>query len=179
MSTRPRQPYRDMRRMADLLVERLAPACRRIEIAGSLRRHRPYCSDIELVAIPKAIPNLLGEPSEYTEVDALLGGWPVEFVKRGPKYQQFVIQGTRLPFVVDLFLQPDPATWGINFLLRTGSSEFSRRMVTGSVHGGFKPSWATVRDGRVWCDGAALPTPEEGDVFELWGMGFVEPTERM
>lgn len=46
------RPLTEARRVADALVAELAPACARIEIAGSIRRCRPLVSDIEIVAIP-------------------------------------------------------------------------------------------------------------------------------
>lgn len=46
---------RALYRAAEALVAALAPACERIEIAGSIRRKRPDPSDIELVAISKTV----------------------------------------------------------------------------------------------------------------------------
>lgn len=162
---------------ARLLVAKLEPACERIEIAGSLRRERPLVSDIELVAIAKPILNLIGEPTERTEVDDLLDTLPVTFTKRGRKYQQFWFDGATLPFYVDLFL-PTRDTWGVVYTLRTGSSEFSERMVTAKSYGGYKPDVYTVEDGRVRMAGMLLPTPEEQDVFDLWQMDWIEPRDR-
>lgn len=178
MSEHPKQPYAAMKRCADLLVERLRPACYRIEIAGSLRRGKPFVSDIELVAIPKPLTNLLGESMEETEVDTLLDGLPVTFTKRGRKYQQFYFDGSQAPFYVDLFLQPDPATWGVNFLIRTGSSDFSQKMMIPLRQGGYKPDGLEIREARLWHNGAMLPTPEERDIFDYYGMRFVEPKDR-
>ena len=39
--------------MAEALVELLAPACERIEIAGSIRRKKPNPNDVEVVAAPR------------------------------------------------------------------------------------------------------------------------------
>lgn len=177
MSERPKQPFADMMWTARLLVAKLEPACERIEIAGSLRRERPQCSDIELVAIPKPILNLIGEPTARTEVDDLLDTLPVTFTKRGRRYQQFHFDGTTLPFYVDLFLQTKE-TWGVNFLLRTGSANFSHFVVTPTWMGGHKPAGFEVKDARVWRNGIALDTPEEIDVFNAFGMLYVEPRDR-
>lgn len=179
MSERPKQPFKTMMEAARLLVAKLQPACERIEIAGSLRRQRPLVSDIELVAIPKPILNLIGEPTEWTEVDNLLDTLPVTFTKRGRKYQQFWFDGSILPFYVDLFLQPDPATWPVNFLLRTGSSEFSKRMVTSVAFGGHKPDAYEIKDARVWLRGAPLDLTEEIEIFDLWRMDWIEPKDRL
>lgn len=174
-----KRPYADMFKLASALVERLRPACERIEIAGSIRRKKAEIGDIELVAIPKTIPDLLGEPQVQTEVDVLLAQWPITITKDGQKYKQFLFNGTSgQSYQVDLFLQPDPATWGVNFLIRTGPSEFSTRMVTSVASGGLRPRDLLVRDGRVWRNGEALATPEEGDVFALWDMDFIRPEER-
>lgn len=178
MSEHPKQPYASMKRCADALVEFLRPACERIEIAGSLRRRKPFCSDIELVAIPKPLTNLLGEPMEETEVDKLLDTCPVTFTKRGRKYQQFHFDGTTAPFYVDLFLQPDPGTWGYNFTIRTGSLDFSKRLVTPKNFGGYKPDGLEIHDARVWRGGQLVETPEEEDIFAVWGMDWIAPEVR-
>ena len=41
--------------MAEALVELLAPACERIEIANSVRRGKARPSDVEIVAIPRRV----------------------------------------------------------------------------------------------------------------------------
>ncbi len=38
--------------IADQVKNKLAPFCERIEIAGSIRRRRPFVHDIDIVAIP-------------------------------------------------------------------------------------------------------------------------------
>lgn len=45
-------PLAVARDVAALLVEQMAPDCKRIEVAGSIRRCRLEIGDIELVAIP-------------------------------------------------------------------------------------------------------------------------------
>lgn len=41
------------KKIADTVVELLKPHCIRIEIAGSIRREKEICGDVEIVAIPK------------------------------------------------------------------------------------------------------------------------------
>lgn len=38
---------------ADHLVKWLLPNCERLQIAGSIRRHRPECADVDLVCVPR------------------------------------------------------------------------------------------------------------------------------
>lgn len=178
MSDTTKRPYTQVYAIAEQLKQRLAPACHRIELAGSLRRQRPLVGDIEIVAIPIIELDLFGQPTGPSHVDILLSGWPVEFIKDGPKYKQFIFTTKRDEcYQVDLFLQ-SPDTWGINYMIRTGSQSFSRQMVTQKSKGGLMPSDLKVSGGRVWRGAEALDTPEETDVFGLWGMEFVAPGER-
>lgn len=47
------QPLHAARAIADALLAELAPACERVELAGSLRRQRAFVRDIEVVAVPR------------------------------------------------------------------------------------------------------------------------------
>lgn len=177
--TKQKRPHAQVMTVAAALVDRLSPACIRIEIAGSLRRQCAEVGDIEIVAIPRLHVDMFGEPTDRTHVDDLLATWPVELAKNGAKYKQFTLTtNSGSEYQVDLFLQPDPATWGVNFMIRTGSGEFSKRMVTPKRLGGYMPDGFRVQDARVWNGPTVLPTPEERDVFDLWGMAFVEPCDR-
>jgi DNA polymerase/3'-5' exonuclease PolX len=52
-------------------------------------------------------------------------------------------------------------------------------MVTSKQYGGYMPSNLNVKDGRLWTHGDALHTPEEVDVFEIYGMEYIEPEKRI
>lgn len=157
----------------------LAPACERVEIAGSLRRCKSEVGDIELVCIPRRAPNLLGEPGESILSGLLLAllqdGLLLPAGKNGPKYKQFY-WGELPALQVDLFITT-PEEWGVRFALSTGSAEFNRRLVTTRQQGGLLPSCYEIRDNRVWFRNTVLPTPEEADLFKLIG-GWVSPEER-
>ena len=179
MSNNVKVPWLQARTVAQALINKLEPACHRIKIAGSLRRRMELVGDIELVAIPRMDIDLFGSPLDTSDLDRLLAECPVTMHKNGAKYKQFSFTGTSgYTYKVDLFLQPDPATWGVNFMLRTGSAQFSHRMVTPKWQGGYKPDELEVKDARVWRAGLALDTPEEEAVFDLWGMKFVKPEAR-
>jgi DNA polymerase/3'-5' exonuclease PolX len=172
-------PFAQVRSVAAAVVERLSPACHRVEVAGSLRRCAEMVGDIEIVAVPVLDVDLFGNPTSVSEVDRLLAGWPIQLLKNGPKYKQFSFVSTAgNTYTVDLFLQPDPATWGVNFLIRTGSADFSHRMVTPKWQGGYMPNEFRVEEARVWRGGGKMLTPEEQDVFELWEMDFIPPEKR-
>lgn len=179
MSDTEKRPYAQVLIVANAIVDILRPHCHRIELAGSLRRCKELVGDIEIVAIPKLHTNLIGEPMDSSEVDDKLAGLPIALHKNGNKYKAFSFEWQAgWTFKVDLFLQPDPATWPVNFLLRTGSSEFSKRMVTSVAFGGHKPDAYQIKDARVWFRGAPMELTEEIEIFDLWGMAYVEPCDR-
>ena len=178
MSTTTKRPIQTVMPIAQRLLSALAPNCHRVELAGSLRRGRPLVGDIELVAIPIRPTNLLGEElGGSTALDRYLDSRPIQFVKRGQKYQQFQYG----PYLVDLFLAT-PATWGSVFTIRTGSADFSKWLVTHEPRGAcpWQVSFgnADANPGRLTHNGRLLSTPEEPDVFNALGLAYIDPTHR-
>ena len=179
MSNTEKRPLAQMERIANGLVARLKPACHRIEIAGSIRRKKAMIGDIELIAVPILHTNLFDEPLETSQVDDLLASWPIAFIRNGPKQKSFTFEGTTGgSYKVDLFLQPNPATWGVNMMIRTGDEDFSKKMVIPKWQGGYMPDQYKVDKARVWENGVALSTPNEIDVFRLWDMAYIVPEHR-
>lgn len=176
-------------KIAESLIDRMRIYTQRIEIAGSIRREKDLVGDIELIAVPTVERDLFGKAFPETALDRYIlmlnSRGSIQLIKNGEKYKQFTL--TTLSgdlYQVDLFLQPDPATWGVNFIIRTGSATFSRKMVTPLSGGGYMPDPYRVRGARVvrrlspTGDVEILETPEETDVFDLWGLDYIEPRER-
>lgn len=168
-------PLATARDVANQIVEQMAPHCKRLEVAGSIRRCRLEIGDIEIVCIPTV--------ELYDLTDAWLSSGVIRH--RDPRCWGARLRSFRLnvknleeSVQIDLFLQPNPATWGVNMLLRTGSAEFSRKMVTERSAGGFMPEGYQVREARVWAGAKLLETPEEETIFQLWGMDYVLPPQR-
>lgn len=180
------RPYDQVIRVANKLVEYLSPFCQRIEIAGSLRRRKDVINDIEIVAVPTHLTDLFGNPIQATHLDIALDDLMKQEKIRhkepkrwGQKYKAFIVESTAGElYQVDLFL-PSLDTWGCVYMIRTGSAEFSKRMVTPKKFGGLMPNDLRVQDARVWRGNECLPTLEEGDLFRLWGMKFVQPEARV
>lgn len=153
----------------------------RIEEAGSLRRGKADVGDLELVAIAKPTVDLLGgETYSAVPIRTRLetAGWEVIKGREGDKYIKFMLpmQGSlRMP--VDLFLTT-PEQWGIIHIIRTGSSDFSHRLVTSKLAGGWMPFGMQCADGWLWKNGEKLITREEEDVFRLLGVEWVAPKDR-
>lgn len=165
-------PLDEAEKIARKYVDLLAPYCRRIEIAGSIRRRKVEVGDIEIVAEPLPITDLFGSANGYCDPSL-----PLPAIKNGQRYKQYVLpEGLTL----DLFIVLPPAQWGVILALRTGSAEFSRKLVTGKRYGGFLPSDCVVKDGAVRHikTGEIVPTPEEADFLSLCGLGWIIPEER-
>lgn len=185
----------------------LSPGCDVIEGAGSIRRCRPMIGDIEIVAIPKLkqasmfdVANL----SAGTMLDDLLAQAVAEKKllpghANGPKYKSFILNsGTRIQ--IDIFIVTPPE-WGVAFTIRTGSADFSRKLVTQQSEGGYMPGNWYVKDNRLhrdgervarwirpkdapayqvweWAGGELVETPSERGLFEAIELNWTPPAER-
>jgi len=190
--------HADALMIAQGLVERLRPACTRIEIAGSIRRGKADVKDIEIVAIPDLtpLPRPRAEfgkpiPKNYplTMIDKVVAEMcdsGAAYLKSGgQKYKKLWLESERIQ--LDLFLVTPPAEWGVQMVIRTGPADFSHWLVTRQSYGGAMPSLYRVQDGAVWLGAreernpdpsTKLSMPEEMDFFEFLGLGWIEPGER-
>jgi DNA polymerase/3'-5' exonuclease PolX len=169
-------PYETVYPIAKELVKVLRPHCERIEIAGSLRRKRPEIGDIEIVAKPGEFTlDLVGMPTETHSLDLFEWTSVGTVRKSGHKYKQVWLDSG---ISLDLFIVTPPAQWGVIFLLRTGNDAFSHRFVTCKQFGGMMPGCYRMRDGAIWCGAKLMPTPEEADLFKLFGVKYIPPVER-
>ncbi|MCX7608946.1 MAG: hypothetical protein N2049_06990 [Anaerolineales bacterium] len=167
-----KMPLDEAEKIARKYVGLLAPYCRRIEIAGSIRRRKAEVGDIEIVAEPLPVIDLFDSANGYHDLTL-----PLPAIKNGQRYKQYALpEGLNL----DLFIVLPPAQWGVILALRTGSAAFSRKLVTSKRQGGFLPSDYAVKDGAVHYikTGNLIPTPEEADFLNLCGLGWIDPEER-
>lgn len=175
MSDGKRIPYADALALVYDWQVLLKPACERIAVAGSLRRHKETVGDIELVCIPNPTVDLFGEVIYHpAPIDARLYGHTLAV--DGPRQKRIELpQGISLELYITT-----PAQWGVMYTLRTGCAEFSEALVTQRVKGGVLPSNLYVRDGRMWRAGEDEPleTPEEEDVFRAAQLPWLAPWER-
>lgn len=175
--------------LAERIIETMSPFCQRVAIAGSIRRQKPEVKDIEIVAVPR-----LGQAQDLfnTKLENELFKWAlqiqtegrIQWIKPGtPEIIPWRIQEqgkywrgwlTKAGMKLDLFLAT-PETWGVIYLIRTGSAAFSQRMVG-------KECWRTgyrFGDGKLLDpSGQFVPTPEEQDVFNALGVDWIEPEAR-
>jgi DNA polymerase/3'-5' exonuclease PolX len=166
--------------LAEKIKGELAPGCERIEVAGSIRRQKPVIGDIELVAIPLFARSLFPDVNGQSLLDIQLGnlveqGRLIPGDKNGQNYKNFYIPAVD-DLKLDLFIT-SPEYWPVIFAIRTGSAEFSRRLVTPRNKGGFLPSHLRVKGGSVWDGDKQVELITEADFLELCG-GWVEPEKR-
>lgn len=185
-------PYAEVEKIARNLVVGLEFFCEQIEIAGSIRRMKPLIGDIELVAVPETIEqqDLFGDSGRTTselwlKLDRLLKQGQIfhSTPKRwGKKMRTFQIQTKqRRTYKVDLFTC-FKENWGNTLLIRTGSKEFSRWMVSQKKLGGALPDDVFHRDNRLFrigdTENEPLPMFTEKDWFDLCNLPFIPPEYR-
>lgn len=171
MSDNIKRPFSDVFPVARHIADTLAPFCQRIEMAGSLRRERPFIGDIELVAIPHYQTDLTGQtrPDIPTELDRFLATkLGNKLSKNGAKYKSFAYGKLK----VDLFLTV-PANWGNIFTIRTGSGDFSKWLVRSVGWGGAMPLGMRQKDGCLWRGAERIDCYEESEFFDALGIPFI------
>jgi DNA polymerase/3'-5' exonuclease PolX len=111
------------------LQESMQPYCHQIEIAGSIRRAKPYVGDVDFVILPRDRAGL--------EQRIHLAGW--ERVTEGPQnciYRVKLSDG--FPLQIDIFyarpttsdlFKTTPTNFGTLLLCRTGSKEHNIKLV--------------------------------------------------
>jgi DNA polymerase/3'-5' exonuclease PolX len=191
-----RVPLAQAERIAAEALALLAPACRRIEIAGSIRRRRREVADVELVAVPILEPtqldlwgattrerDLLHDLCDLLLADGVLAHRPDTNGRRafGPRFKRLVYEGHAggagtLP--LDLFVVTPPAQFGAVLAVRTGPAEYSHRLVTPRQHGGGMPAGMRLEAGALWDGGRVVETPEERDFFAALGLVWLPPEQR-
>lgn len=191
-------PLAKARPLAEQIKTALEPACERIEIAGSIRRQCPTVGDIEMVAIPRLIPDLEAQLSLFSDPPQMVSALDLLLEKlleekdnfrrgdkNGPLFKNFIISGHRhsptdiddIDVGLDLFLTT-PQQWGYILALRTGPGEFNRAWVTPKNKGGLLPNSYRFSGGWLYGpDGERIETPEEYDIFALIGDGRYLPPE--
>ena len=168
--------YNDIKPIADCLVARLREHCVRIEIAGSIRRQRPDCGDIELVVIPKTFNvGLFGDEKEVNPnfikvVDSLLPGRG----KADGKYCCRAIKFNGVEVNVDIFMTT-PEQWGTTLAIRTGSADFAHYSLAKRW---VKQGWRSKDNVLSNEQGEERTFSEEQELFDFLGLPWIKPEGR-
>lgn len=155
--------------IAHRVVDMLAPHCKQIAIAGSIRRQKPQVKDIEIVAIPKEYATGIfgyGLATIVDEWEKVKG----DLVYGKTRYTQRILpEGIKL----DLFFA-DEDNWGLIYAIRTGSAEYSHHVLAKTwVRLGYKSV-----DGYLTREGMRIPVPSESHLFNMLGIPWILPRDR-
>ena len=194
--------YQRARTVANILCKKLKPHCHLLAVAGSVRRKNPVCGDIEIVCVPKEIPDpsfngmfgapeLVRSPGFISTVQGL-GTIKTGKIKEG-RYLKIIlgslgisIEGIQL----DLFAT-NAKDYGRQLAIRTGPASFSARVIAGGwrrkgwvgTSEGLRREEECEKKGKTWIVKFANPTippdfPTEEGFFEFLGIDYIEPERR-
>ena len=152
------------------IVAELSPYCSRIELAGSIRRKRPECHDIDIVCIPTDVPGL--KRRTLQNATELCCGEQVFRVETSIGIQidiYFAHAGKN-----DLF-RPMPSNGGTLRVCRTGSKEHNIKLCNAAAKLGLK--W-DPHHGVFDAGGECVAAAKEEEVFEALKMDYIAPEKR-
>lgn len=122
MSQGPKIPLMVAEEYASHIIGLILYSCRRVAVAGSIRRQKADVGDIEIVAIPADSPDLFGTiqwPPEPIEDILTKAGFVLK--KNGDHYKQFDWDGIDC----DLYITT-PACWGVIYNPPDRASRFQQ-----------------------------------------------------
>ncbi len=186
-------PLIQARDYAEKLVTWLLPVCHRLEIAGSVRRERPVCNDIDIVCIPRLrLPgnDLLGAPDGQPV--SLLWEFLVNYLKLSDG-KAWIRSSAGVPGFKETDLMPST----VNFLLHLPKVEldvfaandatFITRWITrtGSVqHNIWIAERAKAMGGRfeaqsgLVLDGVRIEPKTEDEFYAALKLPWIAPRDR-
>jgi len=160
---------------------RLAPACQRIEVAGSVRRCRKFCHDVDVVVWPiyeqhgqpDLFENRIKKVFEARKLSAAIGELVGSryWIRPETKRTGFVFEGVP----VDVYLaEPDGGNFEALWQMRTGPAGFNIDLVARAKMWRlvYKPGYGVFRDDVRMDDGT-----EEG-IFKALGLTWIDPAQR-
>lgn len=163
-----------------MILDALSPFCTRIVLAGSVRRHRPVCGDLDIVCELKegeinALQDRLAKRTRVVSGNGVAGKNLIRLLNV-PKFGGDI--------QIDLFIARTtthdlagtvPGNWGSILLCRTGSPSHNIRICARAEDQGLK--WNPYR-GITDKDGNVLASETEEDIYKLLGIPFHEPQQR-
>jgi DNA polymerase/3'-5' exonuclease PolX len=173
------------------IVDHLAPACEKIQIAGSLRRRKSFVGDIEILYVPKKKPlfDLLQEvereiPLPDLVIARLVGAERVLEKRKNTKGAEAFGDHIKLMRHIDSGIPVDlfacaPESWFNYLVCRTGGAQSNTRIAGLAKARGYK--WKPYSPGFVDLndpDETPIPMDSEEAVFRFVGLKFEQPWER-
>jgi DNA polymerase/3'-5' exonuclease PolX len=189
---KPTYPLALAREQADAVVHELAPACERINIAGSIRRKSPRVHDIDLVIWPKTQEVETGQPGLFEEPAKILlptflfarlaqldwqhdGEDTLTYPRKItlPPPEIIYEEGEIIP--VELYIcEPDGSNFGALLQMRTGCEDFNKSLATRAQRLNLKYSagYGIFKGNQRMDDGT------EDGIFRALGIEPIPPERR-
>lgn len=185
-----RYPYLMAADMAVEIVAKLAPYCLvepmyegdnpepMILVVGSIRRQVPAVHDIDIVTAPKRPRDLFGgvDATKADYLSLFLERKGVIMERDGPNLKTFKYG----QFNVDIYQVFNLDQWGWTVAMRTGSADFNQLLLTPAELGGLNHTGITSRQGWLYQPATLerIPTRFEKDVFDAFGIDWIDPLDR-
>ncbi|GAI89437.1 unnamed protein product, partial [marine sediment metagenome] len=142
------------------VIKRLAPYCKKIQVAGSIRRRKAIVHDIDFVLIPSDLWNLQHE---------ITGLGPARV--SGEKLKRVNYNGVQ----VDLYFASEQ-TWATLLLIRTGSTESNMRLAWLAKKRGWRLK--ASGDGLFNENGERIAGDSEESIYQALDLPYQRPEER-
>ncbi len=190
----PQFEYEIAKSTSDNLIDILSPFCDKLNVAGSIRRQKPFVKDIEIVCLPKKVffqTELFGNginmiiPEFRKAIDAVS-----DRIIRGSLDGRYIQILLKTGIALDLFL-PQPHDYYRHYAIRTGSSDYSREFIARSwkkkgwcgTNAGLRKIEDCYQSGSTWK--CFKPNPElppewqsEQEFFDWLDVKWINPSER-
>jgi len=164
--------------LAQKIQTHLREYCTMIEIAGSIRRGRPECGDVDLVVLPK--PNALADLKARCQQRArVIQDGPQNFICRLSGHVS-VVQGFQLDIFIatpesDDMFTPSPTNFGSLMLCRTGSKEHNIFLIERAKEQGLR--WQPYQ-GILNAKNEIIASRTEEEIFTALKLDYVPPDRR-
>jgi DNA polymerase/3'-5' exonuclease PolX len=163
-------------KLAARILAELAPFCDQCEIAGSIRRRRPYVNDIDIVALPKR-NQAVAFVARVKQSTAVVKDGAQELVVR-------LRDGTQLdvwianPGSSDLIDGDRPTNYGSLLLCRTGSAAHNIFLIEQAKKLGLRWNPHHGVFSSTGNKSQCLASITEEDIFRALNLEFVPPEKR-
>jgi len=169
-------PLQRATQLALKIYGELKPLCTQLVIAGSIRRSRPVCGDIDLVIEATEIQrlNIVSRCCErwVQKVDGPQNCIFTRTVAGGDEIQLDIFFAR--PESKTLF-ETTPSNFGTLLICRTGSKNHNIKLVEHAKRNGLR--WNPYQ-GVYDQDNRLLASATEEEVFQALGLGFIPPQNR-
>ncbi len=158
--------------ISNKVTEMIAPYCDRIQVAGSIRRKKPFVHDIDIILIPNNQGQLLYQLQSMGTLAA-----------KGEKLLR--VNPSKWGIQIDIYVAT-PETWATLLLIRTGSARHNIKLcslaktkgMTLKADGTGLIKWALNQTEYENAADERVAGDTEESIFQELGLAYVPPEKR-